>query len=127
MIQRTTNPKALGYKNYGERGIVVCDEWKNNINFFIWARSHGYKEGLEIDREDNDGNYCPENCRFVTRSQNCTNRRVGPNCGICYNLKRRVYQIQLTRNKHKYYGGSAHTIEKALVLRDVLLQKLKNI
>jgi hypothetical protein len=63
-------------KGYSDRGIVVCDEWQEFIPFMEWAMSHGYKKPLQIDRINNDGNYCPENCRFVTRKVNQNNRRV---------------------------------------------------
>ena len=54
----------------------MCQEWQLSfLTFRTWALSHGYQLGLEIDREDNDGNYSPDNCRFVTRKQNCRNRR----------------------------------------------------
>lgn len=62
------------YKLYGGRGITVCDEWFNNTEAFItWANENGYKSGLTIDRKDNDGNYSPDNCRFITTAQNNRN------------------------------------------------------
>ena len=61
--------------NYKDRGIDVCDEWLVFENFRDWALSHGYKEGLQIDRIDNDKGYCPENCRWVTPKENTNNRR----------------------------------------------------
>lgn len=74
---RCYNKKNKVYKNYGGRGITVCDEWKNDFKaFYDWAMANGYKEGLQIDRRDNDGNYCPENCRFVTRMVNTQNTRL---------------------------------------------------
>lgn len=64
------------YPNYGGRGIIVCPEWKNNPTAFIeWGIKNGFAKELEIDREDNDGNYEPDNCRFITRPQNCLNKR----------------------------------------------------
>ena len=76
MKQRCYNPKCKSYKNYGGRGIQVCQEWKNDfLAFYNWAINNGYQKELEIDRKDNDGNYTPENCRFVTRSKNNKNRR----------------------------------------------------
>ena len=60
---------------YQDRGITVCDEWLVFENFRDWALSHGYKEGLQIDRRDNDKGYCPENCRWVTPKENASNRR----------------------------------------------------
>ena len=63
------------YKNYGGRGIVVCDEWHEFINFSSWAKNNGYKRGLTIERIDNDGNYCPENCTFITMAKQQRNRQ----------------------------------------------------
>ena len=71
MKQRCYNPKSQIYHRYGGRGITVCDEWRNDFEAFReWALSHGYAEGLTIDRIDVDGNYCPENCQWLTRSEN---------------------------------------------------------
>lgn len=54
----------------------MCDEWKDDfMSFYNWAVNNGYKEGLQIDRIDNDGNYEPSNCRYVTAKENCNNRR----------------------------------------------------
>lgn len=76
MIYRCTNPNHHSYKNYGGRGVSVCDEWKDNPNCFIdWSISHGWKPGLQLDRINNSEGYRPENCHFVTPRINCNNTR----------------------------------------------------
>ena len=63
------------YKHYGEKGITMCDEWKNDFKaFHDWSMSNGYADNLTIDRINNDGNYEPSNCRWVTMKEQCNNR-----------------------------------------------------
>lgn len=62
-------------KNYYHRGIRVCSEWRSYPSFYSWAIKNGYQPGLQIDRINNDGNYEPSNCRWVTPKENAKNRR----------------------------------------------------
>lgn len=76
MKRRCLDPHDRCYVRYGGRGISVCPEWATSPETFIeWALAHGWERGLQIDRKDNNGNYTPDNCRFVTRKDNCRNRR----------------------------------------------------
>lgn len=74
MIQRCESPADQNYPRYGGRGILVCEEWHKFSTFRSWAESSGYAKGLYIDRRDNDGNYEPSNCRWVTSAVSAFNR-----------------------------------------------------
>ena len=75
MMARCRNSKATGYEHYGGRGIKVCDRWLD-VSKFIEDMFPSYKEGLRLDRVNNDGNYEPSNCRWATVSNNLKNRRT---------------------------------------------------
>jgi hypothetical protein len=75
MINRCHNPNVRDYKNWGGRGIVVCDEWRYDFPVFRdWMIRNGARKGLSVDRfPDKNGNYCPENCRLATSKQQTNN------------------------------------------------------
>lgn len=76
MKVRCLNPNSDAYPDYGGRGITICNEWKNDFGAFReWALSNGYKDGLSIDRKENDKGYSPDNCRWTTMKEQCNNRR----------------------------------------------------
>lgn len=75
MKSRCQKPSHKQFYRYGGRGISVSDTWKDFIAFYGWAIASGWRLGLQIDRRNNDGNYCPENCRFVTQTENLGNRK----------------------------------------------------
>lgn len=72
---RCLNPKNPDYVNYGGRGIEVCKEWLDNEVFIKWGLENNFELGLHIDRINNNGNYTPDNCRFVTKQENNQNQR----------------------------------------------------
>lgn len=76
MKDRCYREKNSRYKNYGGRGIVVCEQWKNSFEVFrVWAQSSGYKENLTIERRNNDDNYEPDNCIWIPLAMQTKNQR----------------------------------------------------
>lgn len=91
MILRCYDKRHASYQRYGGQGISICDEWKDDVQvFYNWATENGYRDGLTIDRKNNDGNYCPENCRWATMKAQANNRRS--NVLITYNGKTKNMQ-----------------------------------
>ncbi len=75
MLDRCDGKIYASRRRYFDRGISVCLTWRRSFTSFKnWSLCNGYKEGLELDRRDNNGNYCPKNCRWVTRTHNGMNR-----------------------------------------------------
>lgn len=106
-------------RRYSDRGISVCDEWKIPEPFIEWAISNGYREGLEIDRIDNDKGYFPENCRFVNRTCNSMNRSAR-NCSGVSGIEMTttgsfVFAIRLRYKKHRI--GVYDNLEQAMSVR----------
>lgn len=102
MKMRCYNKNAQRYSLYGARNIKVCDSWKNDfMNFYNWAIANGYKEGLTLDRIDNNGNYEPSNCRWVDQKVQMNN--INKNHLITHNDKTQTL-AQWAEEKHICYG-----------------------
>lgn len=120
MKSRCYNPKNENYKNYGERGIKICDEWLNDfMNFYNWALNNGYKEDLSIDRIDPNANYEPSNCRWITLKEQARNTRR--NHMITYNnethcLAEWAEILSIDYNKLKYQMYKINDFEKAITI-----------
>ena len=83
---RTQNPSTTFFEDYGGRGISVCEEWANSFSSFSdWAKSSGYSDDLTIERIDVNGNYCPDNCKWIPIKDQANNRRTTVN--ITFNGK----------------------------------------
>ncbi|MDU4448437.1 MAG: AP2 domain-containing protein [Staphylococcus lugdunensis] len=114
---RCFNPNASNYKWYGERGITMCKEWKNDFSKFYEDVGDIPFEGAELDRIDNNGNYEPNNVRWVDHRTNSNNRRKYHNktgyTGVTYKPELNKYQAQLYKNKEFIYLGVFETAEEA--------------
>lgn len=84
MTRRCTNPNDVGWRYYGGKGIEVCQEWKTYSVFKEWALSHGYAHGLTIDRLNSSKGYHPENCEWVTASENSRRAASGKRAKALY-------------------------------------------
>lgn len=106
---RCLNPHCDNFDRYGGRGITICDEWLTSFdNFYNWAIANGYEDHLTIDRLDNDGNYCPNNCAWHTHRQQMKNT---------------------SRNIYVDFGGektALTTISEALNIPDYVLRERRN-
>ena len=108
MCNRCNNPKDTHWRYYGGKGIKVCDAWKDFPTFKLWAESNGYSPELSIDRIDVDGDYCPDNCRYVVATTQAANvnKRISNTSGykgVTANGKNWQAQISV-KNKHIYLG-----------------------
>lgn len=118
MKDRCYNPKHDHYKYYGARGIRVCSEWRESYKVFkVWALSHGYTDKLTIDRIDNDKDYCPENCRWITLQAQYDNTRHSITvAGRKRSLKSWCKLLGLTYHVVQYRLKKGFRIEDALEL-----------
>ena len=116
MRRRCNDTTVINYEYYGSKGIIVCDEWNASYHSFEeWALENGYKEGLSIDRIDTTGNYCPENCRWITRGEN--SRRAALELGE----RRREKSIYvLAREAGLSYYIVKKRLDKGLTLEEAL-------
>lgn len=122
MMFRCYNNKCHNYNNYGGRGISVCDRW-HDINNFIYDMKQSFVDGLELDRIDNDGNYEPSNCRWVTRSEQNFNRRISAKNisgfrGVLWCKPNKKWRAQITSNKKYYHIGYFENAKQAAIAFD---------
>lgn len=133
MKARCYNCKRKDYPNYGGRGIKVCVEWKRQYrDFQIWALENGYKTGLELDRIDNNGNYEPGNCRFVTHAKNNRNKRMRCDnktgyIGVTFHKQNKCYTYEIQIDGIRYRKSGYETPQLAYQAREQKLLELKNI
>lgn len=124
MKRRCYQKGSVSYHNYGAKGITVCDEWlESSKAFFDWALSNGYGDDLEIDRIDNLKGYSPDNCRFVSRRDNCLNRGPRKNTkskyrGVSYYESCNRWYVEVGNKSNRIRKGGFKSEKEAAIYRD---------
>ena len=123
ILTRCYNTNFIHYGYYGGRGISVCAAWRNSFESFRdWALVNGHSDDLTLDRVDVDGNYDPDNCRWVDRTAQSRNRRMlkhntsGVN-GVSYKASINKWQVSIGVDNQRVYVGVYDTLEEAAVAR----------
>ena len=127
--ERCLKENNINFKNYGGRGISICNEWLNPTVFINWALENGYNDNLQIDRINNDGNYCPENCRFVTIQENLgvgrkRNRKDNASgfCGVYKTtVNNNVYWVAKIKNERIGYFKTFEEARKSRIKKEIEL------
>ena len=120
MHQRCINPNNKDFKNYGGRGITVCEGWNNFETFF--TNMGARPKDLSVDRVDNNKGYYPENCRWATRAEQSQNQRIrttnktGVN-GVYFDQKRQKYRAQIYSDGKRHCLGLFATVPEAALAR----------
>ena len=133
MKERCYNKKSMAYRNYGGRGIIVCDRWLDRAEGFtnFLADMGRRPDGCSLDRVDVNGPYCPENCRWASRQQQNINRRFVKTpfittretmSGIRYDVRVRDLKY---KGEYVYRRGTFRSLEEAIRNRDIYIKELR--
>jgi len=125
--KRCDNENDLRYKDWGGRGITICDEWKNKFKtFYDWCVNNGWNGKLQIDRINNDGNYEPNNCRFLTAQENNGNKRLIMSSntsgyrGVSFIKSKGCFRVKIShKNETVYLKYGFSTAKGAAIARDI--------
>lgn len=124
MHYRCEKPTSDCYENYGGRGIVVCEEWGDFQKFKKWAHENGYSDKLQIDRIDNNGNYEPTNCQWITGAENngvgkkrmMSTNKSGYN-GVSWSSTYKKWVVSISVNSNRINLGLFKTLDDAVQSR----------
>lgn len=118
MKQRCLNPNNPNYNHYGERGITVCESWKNGFVNFL--NDMGVRpDGLSLDRINNDKGYSPDNCRWADKTLQALNRRNFSKSGyqgLSWYKNEKLWQVRFTIDRKEVYIGASKDFDNALMM-----------
>lgn len=122
MIQRCTDPNAISYKNYGRRGVRVCDRWLKSFNNFFEDMGPKPTPKHTLDRKDNNKGYSPDNCKWATRLEQSINKRLSKqnksgHSGVVWNKKLSKWVARIAVNKTRTHLGVFENLEMAIEAR----------
>lgn len=125
VLRRCFNKNRQDFQRYGGRGITVCDEWKNDfLAFYNWSMANGYKNGLSIDRINNDGNYEPSNCRWATLNVQARNTNIfrvtntSGFRGVSWHKRVKKWGANIVVDRKNIYLGYYSTAKDAAIAYD---------
>lgn len=124
MLKRCNNPKSPNYKDYGGRGIKVCERWNGENGFVFFTDDMGIRPiKFQLDRIDVNGDYCPENCRWVNKyTQMGNTRKSGVVPGVSFMVSKNKWRARIKVNGVEKHLGLFKTFEEAVKCR-LLLEK----
>lgn len=128
MKDRCYNQNNKRYKDYGARGITVCDSWLASFDNFAADMLPSWKQGLSLDRIENEGNYEPDNCRWATRSEQQRNKRsfgAIPYNGVSWDKDRNKFEAQIQINGKKIHLGRFDTAIEASKAYETYKQEMR--
>lgn len=130
---RCYDANSTAYKNYGARGITVCDDWRYSyLSFKEWAITNGYSDNLSIDRIDTNGNYFPDNCRWVSTSVQQFNKRTPKRntsgcVGVSWNKASKKWVANISIDSTRHFLGAFDSINDAIAARKAAEEKYYNL
>jgi hypothetical protein len=121
MKQCTTSPSCNTYKNYGGRGVKIAEEWQGGSKAFVqWSLANGYARGLWLEREDNDGDYSPENCVWATPSQQMRNTRRTMRIALVPFMTALEALVAIDRLTDSFIGSVRRRVKRGMSLEEAV-------